>query len=343
MSYCPQCKRDTETAWRGDPKTAYCCLCGGSFPEMAAECARLGISSAGHWEVCLACNSNERWDELGPELTCTKCGLTIGAARAVEEARPLRITFSPTPAIMGTEVTIGYRVEEAKLPVRLECIWIKGGVTWVLIGNNFADNQRSSFNLCVPVRDGELVVRFSMTPPSQAATAEIVDHSGQSRRCRVVLAKPDTGRKGWTTIWGRIRNLVTRRPSEIQELLEKIEVARHAVPRDLAYLSNPLLDALRSAVNSRWKPEHIESYITQIRAGETAEAFIYNFIVHSVGDKLESGHFHVYRGVLGDEGRQYLALFEHAINTMIGFGTYTEQWADEQLRAPVLKGIKEMG
>jgi hypothetical protein len=58
---------------------------------------------------------------------------------------------------------------------------------------------------------------------------------------------------------------------------------------------------------------------------------------------LESGKVHVYRGVLNDEGRQYLELFNHAITRMISLGGYTKDWADANLRAPVLKGISEMG
>lgn len=134
-----------------------------------------------------------------------------------------------------------------------------------------------------------------------------------------------------------------KQSKEVSELLERIEVARRQVPKELAHLSGPLFDGLRNTIKSKWKQEHIDSYIAQVHSGESHEAFIYNFLIHTVADKLESGHYHVYRGVLAMEGRQYKSLFEHAIDTMVARGGYTKEWADKNLRAAVYKGIKEMG
>lgn len=134
-----------------------------------------------------------------------------------------------------------------------------------------------------------------------------------------------------------------KKSAEVIVLLERIELAQQAVPDELKHLSAPLLESLSSTVKTKWKQEHIDNYVAQVRAGESHEAFIYNFLVHSVADKLESGHYHVYRGVLALEGMQYKAFFEHAINTMVARGGYTQEWADENLRKAVCKGIKEMG
>jgi len=137
--------------------------------------------------------------------------------------------------------------------------------------------------------------------------------------------------------------LFKRKPPEVVDLLRRIEAARQAVPAEIADLGTQILGALRRSVETKWKPSDIAAYTEQLRAGEKAEAFIYNFIVHATADRLESGHLHVYRGVLGPEGQRYKALFEHAITTMIAFGTYTEEWADTNLRRAVYKGIREMG
>lgn len=134
-----------------------------------------------------------------------------------------------------------------------------------------------------------------------------------------------------------------KKSAEMSVLLERIELAQRAVPDELMHLSGPLLENLAATVKSKWKQEHIDNYVAQVRAGESHEAFISNFLVHAVADKLESGRYHVYRGVLGMEGTQYKALFEHAINTMVARGGYTKEWADENLRKTVYKGIKEMG
>ena len=123
--------------------------------------------------------------------------------------------------------------------------------------------------------------------------------------------------------------------NEVTELLDKIEVVRRGVPGELIHLSGPLLDLLLETVK-KWKQNHVDDYAAQVRGGESHEAFIYNYLVHATADKLESGHYHVYRGVLG---MQYKSLFEHAINTMVARGGYTKEWADKNLRETVSKEI----
>lgn len=138
-------------------------------------------------------------------------------------------------------------------------------------------------------------------------------------------------------------NFFKRKDETVRILLERIAGCKLSAPEEVRHLSDPLFDSLFDAVKSKWTTEHIANYKAQIQAGESHEAFIYNFIVHSCADKLESGRCHVYRGVLNMEGRLYLQIFEHAISTMIEKGGYTKEWADENLRHPVLNGIKEVG
>lgn len=134
-----------------------------------------------------------------------------------------------------------------------------------------------------------------------------------------------------------------RKEQIVVDLLERIERCKQSAPEAVRQISDPLFDTLSDVVKSKWTSEHIANYKAQIQAGESHEAFIYNFVVHACGDRLESGRYHVYRGVLGIEGQLYRQLFEHAITAMIEKGEYTKEWADENLRRPVLKGIKEMG
>ena len=134
-----------------------------------------------------------------------------------------------------------------------------------------------------------------------------------------------------------------RQTLEVEQLLIKIEAARRRLPEEISQIGNRLLDQLADTVRSKWSAEHKRDYANQIHAGETPEAFIYNFIVHTVGDKLESGQYHVYRGVLNEEGNQYKLLFGHAIEIMVDLGGYTKEWASTNLRTPVYKAIKEGG
>lgn len=134
-----------------------------------------------------------------------------------------------------------------------------------------------------------------------------------------------------------------RKDETVRVLLERIVICKISTPDEIRQLSDPLFDTLSDAVKFKWTREHIANYKAQIQAGESHEAFIYNFITHACADKLETGRYHVYRGVLNMEGHLYLQLFEHAISTMIEKGGYTKEWADENLRRPVLSAIKELG
>jgi hypothetical protein len=134
-----------------------------------------------------------------------------------------------------------------------------------------------------------------------------------------------------------------RKDEIVLDLLERINRCKQSVPEAVRQISDPLFNSLFGAVKSKWTNEHIANYKAQIQAGESHEAFIYNFVVHTCGDRLESGRYHIYRGILSFEGQLCQQLFEHAITAMIEKGEYTKEWADENLRRPVLMGIKEMG
>jgi hypothetical protein len=138
-------------------------------------------------------------------------------------------------------------------------------------------------------------------------------------------------------------DLFKKRPLEVKELLAKIEEVASTLPPGLTATGQPLLSQLSVTVRNRWSKEHQDNYSQSIRSGEAHEAFIYNFLIQTIADKLESGRFHIFRGVLDDEGRTHKLLFEFAIDTMIENGEYTKQWADANIRAVVSRGIGSVG
>lgn len=137
--------------------------------------------------------------------------------------------------------------------------------------------------------------------------------------------------------------LFKRKDPIVEILLQRIEQCKQSTPAELKQIADPLFNTLAKTVSNQWKDEHLENYKLEIEAGGKHEAFIYNFIVQVTGDRLESGNNHVYRGVLDFQGNLLKQLFEHSIDTMSSSGEYTKEWADENLRAPVYKGIKEAG
>lgn len=137
--------------------------------------------------------------------------------------------------------------------------------------------------------------------------------------------------------------LFKRTDPTTEALIERIEQCKAQTPTETKPVADPLFDTLVNTVMRQWKAEHLANYKAEIARGGKHEAFIFNFVVHVCGDKLESGKHHVYRGVLNAEGRLYQQLFEHAINSMTASSEYSKEWADENLRKPVYKGIKEAG
>jgi hypothetical protein len=137
--------------------------------------------------------------------------------------------------------------------------------------------------------------------------------------------------------------LFRKKDNIIENLLSCIRECEDNVTPELKYLASPMFKKLASAIKNDWDPGHVESYKKSVEKGHSHESFVYNFVVHSCGDNLESGNFHVYRGVLDLEGNAYLELLNHAINTMINKGEYTSEWAEENLKKPVKRGIEGAG
>jgi len=129
----------------------------------------------------------------------------------------------------------------------------------------------------------------------------------------------------------------------VNDLLTKIEELKNGAPENLYDVANPLFDSLANAVKTKWTLKNIEDYVGNIKDGESHEGFISNYLVHTCGDRLESGMYHVYRGLLSEEGKAYVQLLNYAIGVMVKKGEYTEVWAHENLRGPIMRGIKEAG
>lgn len=132
-----------------------------------------------------------------------------------------------------------------------------------------------------------------------------------------------------------------RKDTATDALLKHLEACKNQAPKATRQVSAKVLDALSDAVQNQWTRQHVKNYAAQVAQGATHEKFIYDHIMKTCGDVLQSGKVHACRGVLNDEGMQYLGLFNHAIDRLISLGCYTQDWAEEHLRAPVQQGILE--
>jgi len=84
--------------------------------------------------------------------------------------------------------------------------------------------------------------------------------------------------------------------------------------------------------------------LKQIKEGISPEQFTYSAIANLAGDLLESGKYHIYRGVLNPIGigKDLLEIFDTSVDKMILIGVVNKDYADEQKRG-IRDNIKNVG
>ena len=83
---------------------------------------------------------------------------------------------------------------------------------------------------------------------------------------------------------------------------------------------------------------------TQIREGLSPRQSAYSMIANIAGDHVESGQYHIYRGVLNPMGMggDLLKIFDAAVDEMVTIGAVDEEYAKEQKNG-VRENIKTVG
>ena len=82
--------------------------------------------------------------------------------------------------------------------------------------------------------------------------------------------------------------------------------------------------------------------VALVKEGVSPRVQVYNAIANLAGDLVESGEYHVYRGVLNQEGQDLLRLFDTAIDRLAQNGAIDSNYADTQ-KAGIRKSIKSVG
>ena len=87
-----------------------------------------------------------------------------------------------------------------------------------------------------------------------------------------------------------------------------------------------------------------KNVISQVKDRASARQLIYFSIANIVGEYVESGYYHIYRGVLNPLGlgNDLLSLFDMAIDRLFEDGGISEKEAKEQ-KAGIRKNIKSVG
>lgn len=82
----------------------------------------------------------------------------------------------------------------------------------------------------------------------------------------------------------------------------------------------------------------------QIREGLSPRQSVYSMIANIAGDHIESGQYHIYRGVLNPMGmgKDLLRIFDEAVDEMVKIGVVDEEYAEEQKKG-IRENIKTVG
>jgi len=78
------------------------------------------------------------------------------------------------------------------------------------------------------------------------------------------------------------------------------------------------------------------------KQGVSPRVQVYNAMSNLVGDMVESGHYHVYRGVLNIDGQNLLRLFDFATDSLVTAGSIDSVFANKQ-KAELRKNIRDVG
>jgi len=87
-----------------------------------------------------------------------------------------------------------------------------------------------------------------------------------------------------------------------------------------------------------------KQFMDVIRKGRSARKYVYSMIANVSGDMVESGHYHIYRGILNPmgPGEDLLKIFDSAMDELVKLGDTDTKNAEEQKEA-VRKNIQDIG
>ncbi len=77
-------------------------------------------------------------------------------------------------------------------------------------------------------------------------------------------------------------------------------------------------------------------------SGKHPRTWVYAMICNISGDYAESGHYHIYRGILDPLGEKFLEIHDEAIDELVKMKAITKKVAKEQ-KSELREGIASMG
>ena len=125
-------------------------------------------------------------------------------------------------------------------------------------------------------------------------------------------------------------------PKEIKEALGMLEEAeREFSSKDFHLVKGHIEKILRS---------HPDKFVEIIKRGETPRQWIYSTISNIAGDLVESGNYHIYRGVINPmgPGNELLKIYNKAIDKLVEMKVLDKERAEKE-KSALQKNINNVG
>ncbi|MBT6048894.1 MAG: hypothetical protein HOG49_19020 [Candidatus Scalindua sp.] len=126
----------------------------------------------------------------------------------------------------------------------------------------------------------------------------------------------------------------TEQPKEVCSALDILDEAEYK-------LDSPAFEKVQEWVKLSIQ-ENISDVVRIIRKEQPPRHYVYSMIANASGDWLESGDYHMYRGVLNPMGEGMLKLFDTTVDELVLIGACDKEFAKEQKKG-VRANIKKVG
>ncbi|MFH1349278.1 MAG: hypothetical protein ABIH58_06645 [Patescibacteria group bacterium] len=132
----------------------------------------------------------------------------------------------------------------------------------------------------------------------------------------------------------KLLNSESKVPKEIESAIDALDKIEQT-------LNNSALQTVRSIIE-KMLFEHPNKYAEITSKNIRPRQWVLTTIANVAGDLVESGEYHVYRGVLMDHGKELLNLFDTVVDELIKMKIIDAQDGKEQ-KATIRENIKMMG
>jgi len=125
-------------------------------------------------------------------------------------------------------------------------------------------------------------------------------------------------------------------PKEIKEALGILEEAEcEFSSKDFNLIKGHIKKILHS---------HPDKFVEMIKQGETPRQWVYSTISNIAGDLVESGNYHIYRGVINPAGigNELLKIYNKAIDKLVEIKVLDNERAKKE-KAALQENIKSVG